>query len=770
MGGPKGLYKSNKKKKPDIGNRIVNVPQRPVQPIGNEAFMNDDLIAHAGRHPMRGGGKGKPSSIPNQSMNIMNIENDDLDGFERNEDGEILIAGKDNSEKPTPFTGKIKSMGLEELRALFLKVHREGDSALDGLGDLYGTRRAYDFEDYELSVNKYNPGESNKLEAVQKSIDDAKDPTQAYKAFMKFAGNEDAQLLKKDKVTEWKVKGIKLDRFKAKLKQMVRVVHDYPELIGRIGDMQEITGLTNLPTMMAAGPVIDQAGNKAPLSYNSNHDKKGLLGGILRFFTRKEDTSYTGVHELGHVLASLAMDESGGNKVWEQHIQEENFVREALNQDEVMSPEERQGLVYHQHTRDSHVAGQINLDKSKLDKKGHTTWYGVTSPAEMFAEAFADVYQYGKKARKASIAILKAYERKAKKMVIIRRLRRLDYAWLLHQLAPDDFPYTDNEDLQRQQINKIYNGNAKVDYRSNNPDLHPRFGEICAAAGELRDQDRQTVAEWDNNMTGELRELGKKYGTNNSIYTNAERDIMRVKLLAGGMFAAGLSLPDLPQMDSKGVNTWAMLYFLQECKDRQQEKVAELDEKKAGEKVPNPGMKPKQDANEPLIPIRDSKAEEPKQPANELLIPIRDSKVEEPKKPEGKPKNINIINENISPRNSISLNRGIAGRNNSLSSSVNDLKILNPKLLTFASAPQKSRNDTGSEGAIKTGNRPKLYNRTELRVMEFVEAIENGEKIVFQLPASTREKLRPWILDRALKAQKTVDDYIKNKKKKGKSK
>ena len=70
MGGPKGLYKSNKKKKPDTGNRILNVPQRPVQPIGNEAFMNDDLIAHAGRHPMRGGGKGKPSSIPNQSMNI----------------------------------------------------------------------------------------------------------------------------------------------------------------------------------------------------------------------------------------------------------------------------------------------------------------------------------------------------------------------------------------------------------------------------------------------------------------------------------------------------------------------------------------------------------------------------------------------------------------------------------------------------------------------------------------------------------------------------
>ena len=147
----------------------------------------DSISRKTDRHPMRGDGKGKPSSIPNQSMNILNIENDDLDGFERNEDGEILIAGKDNSEKPTPFTGKIKSMGLEELRALFLKVQREGDSALDGLGDLYGTRRAYDFDDYELKLDKYNLGESKKIEAAQKSIDDAKDPTQAYKAFMKFA-------------------------------------------------------------------------------------------------------------------------------------------------------------------------------------------------------------------------------------------------------------------------------------------------------------------------------------------------------------------------------------------------------------------------------------------------------------------------------------------------------------------------------------------------------------------------------------------------------
>ena len=360
---------------------------------------------------------------------------------------------------------------------------------------------------------------------------------------------------------------------------MVRVVHDYPELIGRIGNMTEITGLKEITIMMAAGPVFDQKGNQASLYYNSKFDKKNLWGILFRSLARTDDASYTGVHELGHVLASLAMDESSGKDVWQNHVQEGKFVDEALNQEEVMSPQERQRLVRHNHTRNNHQTGQINLNKSKLDKKGHTTWYGVTNAGEFFAEAFADVYQNGKKARKASIAILKAYERKAKKMVIIRQLRRLDYAWLLHQLDPGKYSYTDIDDRERQKINEIYK--KEVDFMFDNPDLHPRFGEIIEAREDIRENDRAKFNEWTKNMDVWLNDLQKTYGSNNSIYTN---------------------------------------------------------------------------------------------------------------------------------------------------------------------------------------------DRTELRVMEFVEAIENGEKIVFQLSASTREKLRPSILDRALKAQKTVDEYIKNKKKKGKSK
>ena len=76
---------------------------------------------------------------------------------------------------------------------------------------------------------------------------------------------------------------------------------------------------------------------------------------------------------------------------------------------------------------------QINLKASKLGPqlvplgkynekgreyakftKGHTSDYGTENASEFFAEAFADVYQHGKNARKASIELVKAYEKEFK--------------------------------------------------------------------------------------------------------------------------------------------------------------------------------------------------------------------------------------------------------------------------------------------------------------------------------------------------------------------
>ncbi|MBR6915487.1 MAG: hypothetical protein IKN36_03940, partial [Clostridia bacterium] len=61
------------------------------------------------------------------------------------------------------------------------------------------------------------------------------------------------------------------------------------------------------------------------------------------------------------------------------------------------------------------LEGQVDLRASGLDKKGITSWYGATNAGEFFAEAFKDVYAHGAKARKASIQLVKNYEKLMKK-------------------------------------------------------------------------------------------------------------------------------------------------------------------------------------------------------------------------------------------------------------------------------------------------------------------------------------------------------------------
>ncbi len=46
----------------------------------------------------------------------------------------------------------------------------------------------------------------------------------------------------------------------------------------------------------------------------------------------------------------------------------------------------------------------------------HTSGYGATSAQEFFAEAVADVYTNGDKARKTSVAIVKEYEKRQKNL------------------------------------------------------------------------------------------------------------------------------------------------------------------------------------------------------------------------------------------------------------------------------------------------------------------------------------------------------------------
>lgn len=60
------------------------------------------------------------------------------------------------------------------------------------------------------------------------------------------------------------------------------------------------------------------------------------------------------------------------------------------------------------------LEGSIKTNKNHLCDDEHTSGYGATSAQEFFAEAVADVYTNGDKARKTSVAIVKEYEKRLK--------------------------------------------------------------------------------------------------------------------------------------------------------------------------------------------------------------------------------------------------------------------------------------------------------------------------------------------------------------------
>lgn len=125
------------------------------------------------------------------------------------------------------------------------------------------------------------------------------------------------------------------------------------------------------------------------------------------------DNEYAGTHELGHVINSLLLkqsDEKEANKDWINDVTADNMVYMALRNPEVL-PEEKRGEIYWR--TDEKERGlkfrQIDYKKSDLHKLGLTSVYGGSSAAEFVAEAFADVYAHGTKARPASIELLKRY-------------------------------------------------------------------------------------------------------------------------------------------------------------------------------------------------------------------------------------------------------------------------------------------------------------------------------------------------------------------------
>ena len=80
-----------------------------------------------------------------------------------------------------------------------------------------------------------------------------------------------------------------------------------------------------------------------------------------------------------------------------------------------MSEDEHKALWRHQETdtrKKKFMKGQVFLKANTLAERGFTSAYGEKDASEFFAEAFSDVYVHGEKAKKASIDLVKEYERR----------------------------------------------------------------------------------------------------------------------------------------------------------------------------------------------------------------------------------------------------------------------------------------------------------------------------------------------------------------------
>ena len=314
---------------------------------------------------------------------------------------------------------------------------REGQEAYERAVDLpeddpnVYQERTWQISEHQLERDRYNPTGRKDLAVALAAIDAARTPSEAYEKFSTFA-ESGSELLDLEDNT-WDPKDVDPKRFKAKLKNMMRMVYEYPELKGKIGNMTQRKGL--FITMTAGNTHGGRF--QSQLQYNPLLDKRGLLGGTARFFKKilgkfghsTAPGEYTGTHELGHVLNSLIIDSDNAEDSrndWHYNRTANDMLQNVLNKNygKSVSMDESE-LKRHAETSNAkrQTAGQIDLKGSNLYKKGLTSRYGQTNAAEFFAEAFADVMAHGKNAMPASIKLVKLYEARRDRMKDRGKLR-----------------------------------------------------------------------------------------------------------------------------------------------------------------------------------------------------------------------------------------------------------------------------------------------------------------------------------------------------------
>ena len=174
------------------------------------------------------------------------------------------------------------------------------------------SRRAYEQQADENGKISFNPNNVKELGKVQEAIDNAGSAEQAYSIFAAYTGNSGGRF--KDKCKNIKVD---LTLFRNKLKNMARVVTDYPELKHMIGDMTAIN--PDNDTLMST--IGTRGGTReAVFEYNKYQDREGPDADQERIAADEREKvkpfhssprDYHGTHEMGHALVSLLIESDG---------------------------------------------------------------------------------------------------------------------------------------------------------------------------------------------------------------------------------------------------------------------------------------------------------------------------------------------------------------------------------------------------------------------------------------------------------------------------
>lgn len=217
---------------------------------------------------------------------------------------------------------------------------------------------------------------------------------------------------------------VNLPMLKAKLKNMVRQVKDYPELKNTIGGLniqwnqtlgsyREEQRHNYMATSTSAG-----ASEKAMIHYDAFFDRNSPETENLRNEVNNDmaesigNLNKAGNHELGHILeATLNTTADDQHKGVASNDILQSVLPKVMTQDELSQVQynAQDGLNSHEKPI---YQGQIDTSSPIFTTKQMSSSYGQSMPQEWFAEAFHDVYTKGAQAKPTSIEIVKEYERR----------------------------------------------------------------------------------------------------------------------------------------------------------------------------------------------------------------------------------------------------------------------------------------------------------------------------------------------------------------------